>query len=431
MATSSTSGNRDANRNLALIVENVLGTDVLYPTGVSLTNAVPMHVAVVDASGNQITSFGGSGGNAAASATGAAVPADADYIGFNSAGNLVGVSSSAPLPITIISGNPTSITANAGTNLNTSALALETGGNLAAIKADVDKIPSQGQALAAASMPVVLPAAQITTLTPPTNTGYALDSSLSTINTSLADVATIGAKTDAKSTATDATSVSMMSVLKEISAMVQAPPSTPVTGTFWQATQPVSLASLPALASGTNVIGHVIVDSGTITTVSAVTAITNALPAGTNLMGKVGIDQTTIGTTNGVTPVPSSAGGTGWQFKQFGDGTVGTDWNGTKQQIVGTAATFGGYVMIFNPNTATSFIQIFNKTSANVTLGTTVPDLVIPIPGVASASATGAAANNELVHGIKFSTALTVAITTTAGGLTAPSSKCYGCILYN
>lgn len=44
--------------------------------------------------------------------------------------------------------------------------ALETGGNLAAIKTDVDKIPSQGQALSAASMPVVLPAAQITTLTP-------------------------------------------------------------------------------------------------------------------------------------------------------------------------------------------------------------------------------------------------------------------------
>ncbi len=126
------------------------------------------------------------------------------------------------------------VTANAGTNLNTSALALESGGNLAAIKADVDKIPSQGQALAAASMPVVLPAAQITTLTPPSNTGYALDSSLSTINTSLADVATLGAKTDAKSTATDATSVSIMQVLKEISAMEQAPASRAVTnaGTF-------------------------------------------------------------------------------------------------------------------------------------------------------------------------------------------------------
>lgn len=61
----------------------------------------------------------------------------------------------------------TAFIANAGTNLNTSALALESGGNLAAIKIDTDKIPSQGQALAAASMPVVLTAAQITTLTPP------------------------------------------------------------------------------------------------------------------------------------------------------------------------------------------------------------------------------------------------------------------------
>lgn len=54
------------------------------------------------------------------------------------------------------------------------------------------------------------------------------------------------------------------------------------------------------IAAGAAVIGHVIVDSGVITTVSAVTAITNALPAGTNLMGKVGIDQTTVGTTNGI-----------------------------------------------------------------------------------------------------------------------------------
>src|ERR1022692_2707532 len=57
--------------------------------------------------------------------------------------------------------------------------ALETGGNLAAIKADVDKIPSQGQALSAASMPVVLPASQVITLTPPAAiTNFALDTSV-------------------------------------------------------------------------------------------------------------------------------------------------------------------------------------------------------------------------------------------------------------
>lgn len=46
--------------------------------------------------------------------------------------------------------------------------------------------------------------------------------------------ATLGAKADAKSTATDTTSISVMSVLKQISASAQAPPSQAVTnvGTF-------------------------------------------------------------------------------------------------------------------------------------------------------------------------------------------------------
>lgn len=60
------------------------------------------HVAFLnlDSSGNLKVVTSGSAGNAAASATGAAVPADADYIGFNVAGNLIGVSSSNPLPVT-------------------------------------------------------------------------------------------------------------------------------------------------------------------------------------------------------------------------------------------------------------------------------------------------------------------------------------------
>jgi len=66
------------------------------------------------------------------------------------------------------------VTANAGTNLNTSSLAVETGGNLASIKTNTDKIPALGQALATGSTPVVLTAAQLTTLTPPTFSGLPL-----------------------------------------------------------------------------------------------------------------------------------------------------------------------------------------------------------------------------------------------------------------
>ena len=55
-----------------------------------------------------------------------------------------------------ISGTPTvsgAVTANAGTNLNTSALALESGGNLASINT---KLPGLGQALSSASQPTVI-----------------------------------------------------------------------------------------------------------------------------------------------------------------------------------------------------------------------------------------------------------------------------------
>src|ERR1019366_4887841 len=59
---------------------------------------------------------------------------------------------------------------------------------------------------------------------------------VSTIDALMADggQATLGNKADAKSTATDTTAISVVSVLKQISASVQTPPSTAVTnaGTF-------------------------------------------------------------------------------------------------------------------------------------------------------------------------------------------------------
>ena len=153
---------------------------------------------------------------------------------------------------------------------------------LALIKAKTDNIPALGQALAASSVPIVLTAAQETALTPPAAiTGFATSAKQDILLTelqlkadltetqpvSLASVpshavtnagtfavqateadganVTLGAKADAKSTATDTTAITIMQVLKQISASVQAPPSQAVTGTFYQATQPVSATSLP------------------------------------------------------------------------------------------------------------------------------------------------------------------------------------------
>jgi len=93
------------------------------------------------------------------------------------------------------------VTANAGTNLNTSALALEAG-HLATIDTSTAKIPSQGQALAAASLPVVLTAAQVTTLTPPAAiAGFALEAGhLAAIDTATARIPAQGQALAAAST---------------------------------------------------------------------------------------------------------------------------------------------------------------------------------------------------------------------------------------
>jgi len=64
-----------------------------------------------------------------------------------------------------------------------------------------------------------------------------------------ADV-TLGAKADNKSTATDTTAVTLMSVLKEISYMEQNPASRAVTGTFWQTNQAVDLNAGSNVVSG-------------------------------------------------------------------------------------------------------------------------------------------------------------------------------------
>ena len=58
-------------------------------------------------------------------------------------------------------------------------------------------------------------------------------------------IISLGGKADNRSTATDTTAVTAIQVLKEISYMEQNPAARAVTGTFYQATQPVSFANVP------------------------------------------------------------------------------------------------------------------------------------------------------------------------------------------
>lgn len=294
---------------------------------------------------------------------------------------------------------------------------------------------------------------------------------------------TLGAKADSKSTATDTTAVSAMSVLKQISASVQAPPSQAVTnaGTFAvqatlsaettkvigtvnvAASQTIAVtntgtfatqstlaaettkvigttriignggATLDAATSqnvapptnGLMVLGEFNTTPTTITTGnasplqldSAANVLVNlktALPTGSNVIGKSSIDQTTPGTTNAVQSIAGTAGG--WSVNSQ------TALTNSKIAVKASAGNFGGY-MVYNPNASAVFIQVFDVASASVTLGTTAPTYVITLPATA-------AANVEFSLGITHATAITLAATTTATGLTAPGTALTGFFLF-
>jgi hypothetical protein len=195
------------------------------------------------------------------------------------------------------------VTANAGTNLNTSALALEAGGNLAAIKAKTDNIPALGQALASASVPVILPAATITTLTPPAAiTGFATSAKQDTIIGHVDGIetvlGTIDADTSNISTKIDTIAGAISATHMQVDVLTA--PTTAVTGPLTDtqlraSAVPVSLASVPS---------HAVTNAGTFAT--QVTAIS----AGDNNIGNVDIASIAAGNNNiGDVDVASIAAG--------------------------------------------------------------------------------------------------------------------------
>jgi hypothetical protein len=113
-----------------------------------------------------------------------------------------------------------------------------------------------------------------------------------------------------------------------------------------------------------------------------------------------------------------------WSTANFtsGDGSIAL--TNSAQVIKASAGRLGGYY-IFNPNTVTAWVIIYNVAAASVTVGTTTPQIVKGIPA-------GSAANAEFGNGITFTTAMSIAaVMTTAGGNTAPTTALDVMIFYN
>lgn len=113
-----------------------------------------------------------------------------------------------------------------------------------------------------------------------------------------------------------------------------------------------------------------------------------------------------------VTQTPATSGG--WSTFMATSGDSSTALTNSAQSVKATAGQLGGWY-IYNPNTSATYVIIYNVASGSVTVGTTNPKLVLCIPA-------SSAANLEIVNGIAFDTAISVAATTTGGGNTAPTT---------
>ena len=224
------------------------------PSGAA-TEAKQPALGTAGASSTDVITVQGIAGGVAQPVTIATLPALAT--GTNTIGAISNTSfaatQSGAWDITNISG-----TISLPTEASTSAL--QTTGNTSLSNIDT-KTPALGQALAAASIPVVLPEQQVTALTPPTTVGVNSLPALSTGSNAIGSITN--------------TSFGISGTLPAFTTTptfnIGTAPTIAVTGTFWQATQPVSLS--------TN---------------------TPTLQASSAIVGKVGIDQTTPGTTNKV-----------------------------------------------------------------------------------------------------------------------------------
>lgn len=210
--------------------------------------------------------------------------------------------------------------------------------------------------------------------------------------------------------------------------------SVTVDGTFWQATQPVSAASLP-LPTGastsdnqTTIIGHIDGIEGLLTTIDGDTGnlagcvggtelqvdVVGALPAGTNAIGKLaansGVDIGDVDVTS-ISPGSNLIGNVGIGVRTSGGTSIfrSLDLDETEEEIKGSAGQVY-WIHAMNLAATKRYLKFYNATAANVTVGTTTPVLTFLLPTLGDTN--GAGFVLQVPMGIAFDTAISVAVTT-------------------
>lgn len=141
-----------------------------------------------------------------------------------------------------------------------------------------------------------------------------------------------------------------------------------------------------------------------------------------------GGDRTPVSPTN---PLPVTLAAAGVAVASTTPTTPGTGGTSVyshtalvnvKQEVkAGPASLFGWH--IHNVAAAITYIQVFNKLAANVTVGTTVPDFVLGIPASSVISM-----RDSLP--IDLTVGFTIAAATTVGGAVAPGTGAVVALFY-
>lgn len=314
----------------------------------------------------------------------------------------IAVTTSAPLPI-VQTGTP-ALPTGAATS------ALQTTGNTS-LATIATNLPAQGQALAAASTPVVLTAAQITTLTPPTNTGYATSSLQTTGNTSLSS---IDGKTPALGQALAAASVPVVLTAAQITTLT--PPTTvTVTGTVTANAGTNLNTSLLALESG----GNLATIAGTVTS-SVLQANVKQINGVTPLMGNgttgTGSQRVTIASDNTVLPaVGAGATGSAVPANAVYNGVIATTSNPSAATAGNTVGIMGdklgkvvtvGAVRDLKGNQVTTITASTSETTVVTAVASTFLDVYGCVVTNTSATATTVAFKDSTAGTTQYNVAV-------------------------
>ena len=152
----------------------------------------------------------------------------------------------------------------------------------------------------------------------------------------------------------------------------------------------------------------------TVTTVGAVTSITNALPAGANAIGKLaansGVDIGDVDVTS-ISAGSNLIGDVGLQPRTTGGLTMHKTTSAASANATSVKASAGQVYAIqcFSVNAAVRYLKLYNKASAP-TVGTDTPVKTLAIPG----NTAGAGFVLHIPQGLAFGTGIAFALTTEA-----------------